>query len=612
MGMCFSKKDAPAPAAAGAGANSNAASAPSASNAAPKAAANKAAAAAPAAPATDAKKNHHHHRETKHKEPKPVKLKKQVLKDAKTNLGSDYEVGKELGKGAFGVVTLVTSKSTGQRFACKSLAKVKMVSKQEVDDVVKEVDILRRLKGHQNIVELVEIYEDNKKVDLVMELCSGGELFDRIISKGNYSERSASDLIRVMLEVIDFMHKKGLVHRDLKPENFLLDGPGDDATLKATDFGLSAYLNADEWSTDQVGTPVYVAPEVLLGKYNQKCDIWSLGVILYILLCGRPPFYGKTDHDELRATLEGKYDMTREPWNRISGEAKEVVRTMMTMDIAKRPDAAALLQHPWVKKDGVAPDTPLDDLVKKGLKQFSAMNKLKKRALQVMGTNLSEAELAELKAMFHAVDTDQSGTISVDELRQAMKKAGSKLTDDEIAEMLDTYDVDGDGTIDYSEFVTAMTNINKLNTVENIQKAFMQFDKDGDGTITVDEVMIALQDCNVDIEKAKEIVKEADKNGDGQIDYEEFYAMMIQQDETVKAAEGARRKKLPTAAVLRAEPIPPAESNEPIAAPPAPSAPAPPPVSAAPPPSAPPPPPAPQAPSGGAAPPPPPPPPPPK
>eukprot|EP00184_Porphyridium_aerugineum_P008633 CAMPEP_0184692570 /NCGR_PEP_ID=MMETSP0313-20130426/994_1 /TAXON_ID=2792 /ORGANISM="Porphyridium aerugineum, Strain SAG 1380-2" /LENGTH=522 /DNA_ID=CAMNT_0027150409 /DNA_START=284 /DNA_END=1852 /DNA_ORIENTATION=- len=481
------------------------------------------------------------------------KTKQQVLTGAKPNLLTDYSQGKQLGKGAFGVVTLVTKKTDGKQFACKSLPKTRMTTTKEIEDVRKEVKILEIVKGHPNIVTIEDTYENSDEVSLIMELCSGGELFDRIISKGHYSEKDAAHTIRTMLEIIAYMHDKGLIHRDLKPENFLLDGPGDNATLKATDFGLSAFVKATDWATDQVGTPVYVAPEVLLGRYNQKCDIWSLGVILYILLCGRPPFYGKTDHDELRATLEGKYDLKKDPWPRISKEAKDAVQKMMTMDIEQRPTAKELLQHPWIKKDGVASDSPLDDLVKQGLKQFSAMNKLKKRAFQVMGTNLKKEELDELKKMFEAVDTDGSGNISIAELRTAMKKAGSKFTDQEVEEMLQTYDVDGDGTIDYSEFVSAMTNINKLNTVENIQKAFHQFDKDGDGTITAEEVLHALRDCHIDIEKAKEIVKSADKNNDGQIDYEEFYAMMVEHDETVRDADNMRKKKLPTAAELRAE-----------------------------------------------------------
>ncbi|KAA8498277.1 Calcium-dependent protein kinase 2 [Porphyridium purpureum] len=481
------------------------------------------------------------------------KLKKPVLESAKLDLLADYDQGRVLGKGAFGVVTLVTKKGSGETFACKSLSKVKMVTKEDVEDVRKEVRILNIVKGHPNMVTLIDQYEDNHKVDLIMELCSGGELFDRIIQRGHYSEKDAAALMRVMLDVIAYMNKKNLIHRDLKPENFLLDGPGDDAKLKATDFGLSAELKEGEFATLQVGTPVYVAPEVLMGKYNEKCDVWSLGVILYILLCGRPPFYGKTEHDELRATLEGKYDMTRDPWPRISKEAKELVSAMLTMDINKRPRAEELLSHPWVKEGGVAPDTPLDDAVKKGLKQFSAMNKLKKRALQVMGQNLSPEELAELRKMFHAVDTDGSGSISVTELATALRKAGSNLTDSDMDDMLKAYDVDGDGTIDYSEFVTAMTNINKINTVENIEKAFAKFDKDGDGTITAEEVMEALKDCHIDLEKAKEIVKEADKNNDGMIDYEEFYEMMVKKDENVRQGDAAKKKRLPTAQDLRAE-----------------------------------------------------------
>eukprot|EP00180_Rhodochaete_pulchella_P004117 Plantae.Rhodophyta-Rhodochaete_pulchella.ctg7587.p1 GENE.Plantae.Rhodophyta-Rhodochaete_pulchella.ctg7587~~Plantae.Rhodophyta-Rhodochaete_pulchella.ctg7587.p1 ORF type:complete len:444 (-),score=105.02 Plantae.Rhodophyta-Rhodochaete_pulchella.ctg7587:490-1632(-) len=359
-----------------------------------------------------------------------------------------------------------------------------------------------------------------------MELCSGGELFDRIVQKGQFTEKDAADTLRTMLEILEHCHKKNVIHRDLKPENYLLDGPEPDAKLKLTDFGLSAKLKNGEEATDVVGTPVYIAPEVLRGKYTHKADIWSCGCILYILLSGKLPFYGSNEREELKSTLQGKYDVSSAPWPSISKEAKEVVSLMLSMDVSKRPDAAKLLEHPWVRKDGVAPPTPLANSVLDGMKKLQNMNKLKKRALQVMASNLAQEDLKEMEAMFKAIDTDNSGTITVAEMRSALQKGGKKLPESEIQDLLSAYDVDGDGVIDYSEFLAATNNMNKLCTMENVELAFKKFDIDGDGEITPEEVLEALKDCGVSMENVKEIIREADKDGDGKIQYHEFVAMM--------------------------------------------------------------------------------------
>jgi len=449
-----------------------------------------------------------------------------IFPDAKKAVETDFEVGSVLGQGAFGVVRLVTSKKDGAKHACKTLSKARMLTERDIADTKNEVDILHHVKGHGNIVSIVEVYEDDNDVHVIMELCSGGELFDRIVSKGHYSEKDAAEALRTMLKILDHCHKNNIVHRDLKPENYLLDGPGEDATLKLTDFGLSAKLNPDEHATDVVGTPVYIAPEVLRGKYTHKADIWSCGCILYILLSGKLPFFGANEREELRATLAGKYDLSSPPWDKISAEAKDVVTLMLTMDVSARPDAATLLNHPWVREDGVAPSTPLGDSVVAGMKNFQQMNKLKKRALQVMATNMAPEDIKEMEKMFKEIDTDGSGTITIAELKEALKRSGKKLPEAEVEEMLSVYDVDGDGVIDYSEFVAATNNWNKLYTMENLDMAFKKFDLDGDGEITPDEVLEALKDCGVSMENVMDIIREADADGDGKIQYHEFVEMM--------------------------------------------------------------------------------------
>lgn len=152
-----------------------------------------------------------------------------------------YNIGKELGRGQFGVTHLCTLKSTGEQFACKTIAKRKLVNKEDIEDVRREVQIMHHLTGQPNIVELKGAFEDKQSVHLVMELCAGGELFDRIIAKGHYTERAAASLLRTIVEIVHTCHSMGVIHRDLKPENFLLLNKDENAPLKATDFGLSVF-----------------------------------------------------------------------------------------------------------------------------------------------------------------------------------------------------------------------------------------------------------------------------------------------------------------------------------------------------------------------------------
>ncbi|KAJ6764038.1 SERINE/THREONINE-PROTEIN KINASE [Salix purpurea] len=214
---------------------------------------------------------------------------------------------------------------------------------------------MHHLSGQPNVVQIKDTYEDPMFVHLVMELCEGGELFDRIVEKG----------------------------QDLKPENFLFDKPGDDAKLKTTDFGLSVFYKPGQYFYDVVGSPYYVAPEVLLKYYGPQADVWSAGVILYILLSGVPPFWAETESGIFRQILQGQLDLESDPWPNISESAKDLIRKMLERDPRQRITAHEVLCNPWIVDDRVAPDKPLDSAVLSRLKQFSAMNKLKKMALRM-------------------------------------------------------------------------------------------------------------------------------------------------------------------------------------------------------------------------------------
>ncbi|KAI5433345.1 Calcium-dependent protein kinase 17, variant 2 [Lathyrus oleraceus] len=399
-----------------------------------------------------------------------------VLGRPMEDVKSTYSIGKELGRGQFGVTYLCTHKTSGKQYACKTIAKRKLVNKEDIEDVKREVQIMHHLTGQANIVELIGAFEDKQSVHLVMELCAGGELFDRIIAKGHYTERAAASLLRTIVQIVHTCHSMGVIHRDLKPENFLLLSKDETSPLQATDFGLSVFYKQGEVFKDIVGSAYYIAPEVLKRKYGPEVDIWSVGVMLYILLCGVPPFWA---------------------------------------------------DHPWIKEDGEAPDTPLDNAVLNRLKQFRAMNQFKKVALKVIASCLSEEEIMGLKQMFKGMDTDNSGTITIEELKQGLAKQGTRLSEQEVKQLMEAADADGNGIIDYDEFITATMHMNRMNREEHVYTAFQYFDKDNSGYITIEELEQALHEYNMhDGRDIKEIISEVDADNDGRINYDEFAAMM--------------------------------------------------------------------------------------
>ncbi|KAK7376680.1 hypothetical protein VNO80_02094 [Phaseolus coccineus] len=438
-----------------------------------------------------------------------------------------YTLERELGRGQFGITRLCIEKTTGRKYACKSLSKRRLTKTKQIDDVKREILILQHLSGQPNIVEFKGAYEDLQNVHLVMELCLGGELFDRITAKGSYSESEAASIFRQIVNVVHACHFMGVMHRDLKPENFLLANKDPKAPLKAIDFGLSVFIEEDKVYRELVGSAYYVAPEVLKKCYGKEIDVWSAGIILYILLSGVPPFWAETEKGIFDSILEGKLDLENAPWPSISAAAKDLIRKMLTRDPKKRITAAEALEHPWMKEGGEASDKPIDNAVLSRMKQFRAMNKMKKLALKVIAENLSEEEIKGLKQMFNNMDTDRSGTITYEELKSGLTKLGSKLNEYEIKQLMEAADVDKNGTIDYQEFITATINRHKLEKEENLYKAFRYFDKDNSGYITREELRQALTEYQMGDEATiDEVIDDVDTDNDGRINYQEFVAMM--------------------------------------------------------------------------------------
>jgi calcium/calmodulin-dependent protein kinase I len=259
-----------------------------------------------------------------------------------------YELGKELGRGGFSVVREGTDRKSGEKVAIKFIEK-KFVDQEELKLLEREIDIMKKV-NHRNVLRLFEIYETDQHLSLVMELVNGGELFYKIVDKGSYSEKDARDIVLQLAEGVDYLHKQGVAHRDLKPENLLCSENSDGVVIKIADFGLSKAFGGGSVLETSCGTPDYAAPEVLRmeGAYDKSVDLWSIGVITYVLLCGFPPFYGKTQAQLFEKILNADYDFPDPEWTHISDEAKDFIRHLLVLDIDKRYTTQDCLKHPWL------------------------------------------------------------------------------------------------------------------------------------------------------------------------------------------------------------------------------------------------------------------------
>lgn len=265
-----------------------------------------------------------------------------------------YKVHKtQLGKGAFSTVRLGENRETHEQVAIKIIEKKNITTENAIKNLNREIQILTRVE-HPNIVVLKDLYDTGDRFLFVMELVTGGELFDRIIEKGSYSEDDARILVKQILQGVAYLHSQGIAHRDLKPENLLLKTKDSDFDVKIADFGLSSFVDSQKMMT-ACGTPAYVAPEVLSsggGGYDKEVDMWSIGVITYILLCGFAPFHGDTVKELLRVVVRGQFSFPSPYWDPISPQAKDFISKLLAKTPAERLTASQALQHVWLKTSG--------------------------------------------------------------------------------------------------------------------------------------------------------------------------------------------------------------------------------------------------------------------
>ncbi|CAL9099301.1 unnamed protein product [Musa textilis] len=409
---------------------------------------------------------------------------------------SKFELGEEVGRGHFGYTCTAKVKKgdmKGQQVAVKVIPKAKMTTAIAIEDVRREVRILSSLTGHKNLVQFYDAYEDEDNVYIMMELCKGGELLERILSRGGkYSEEDAKAVIVQILSVVSFCHLQGVVHRDLKPENFLFTSEDEKCTLKAIDFGLSDFVKPDERLNDIVGSAYYVAPEVLHRSYGAEADMWSIGVIAYILLCGSRPFWARTESGIFRAVLKAEPSFDESPWPSLSSQAKDFVKKLLNKDYRKRMTAAQALCHPWLRNPEEV-KIPLDIIVYKLVKAYICSSSLRKSALRALAKTLTVNQLYYLREQFSLLGPNKSGFISQQNLKTALlKNSTDTMKDSKVLEFVNMVSSLQYRKIDFEEFASAAISVHQMEALDTWEQHARQgyefFEKDGNRPIMIEEL----------------------------------------------------------------------------------------------------------------------------
>ncbi|CAD8109993.1 unnamed protein product [Paramecium primaurelia] len=456
-----------------------------------------------------------------------IYIKKQWFIKSREGKVEDYYIldNKELSSGSFGKVYQAKPKLLKN----DPMRAVKVIPKRLIenkDRFLQEVEILRNL-DHPNIIKLYETFEDVRNIYLVMELCTGGELFDQIVTHGQLSEKDAQQVFIQIMRAISYCHSKGIAHRDLKPENFIYydDKPG--SLLKVIDFGLSRVFRQSGQQEKQMmksrtGSVYYISPEVLDGQYDELCDVWSAGVILYILLTGIPPFNGNSDGEIVKQIKAGKFNLNLSELQVVSESAKDLIQKMICKH-SQRLNSQQVLQHEWLQNLNQN-DSKLS-LNFDSLKQFTQQSKLKKIVLAQIASQVSLNEIGELSKLFQTLDKDGNGQLSFEEFKNGFKEKKNDLL-----QYFEAIDTDSSGSIDYNEFIAAMMERTFYLKQDKLLQAFQTFDLDNDGKITALELKKVLGDNDyynkIDSKFWESLVKDGDFDEDGKIDYLEFVEMM--------------------------------------------------------------------------------------
>ena len=467
-----------------------------------------------------------------------------------------YEVQKKIGEGAYGKIYKVKNKQSGDIRAMKQITKTKITDMGKFQTEIKILSML----DHPNIVRLFEVIEDDKYYNLLEELCTGGELLTRA-QNNELKEKDIARIFNQIMSGVAYIHGMGIAHRDLKLENILFSSENPKSPIKIIDFGFSVFMDKnnekskedkkdkDNENTDpkkfgfkrlksKVGTLYYISPEIIKGNYDEKCDIWACGVILYILLAGYPPFSGNTDKEVYNLITNLKYDFDKERWKNISKYAKELIKNMLT-PAKNRFSAKQVLASKWFEiklKDNI--DENINNILDyRRINKYKNYNKLKKAILTFIASRLSCEESSKLREIFLNMDEDKNGYISFEDFRKYVINEYDIddliENEEELKKGFEGVDIDHNNQIDYTEFLAANLDEKIFLKNEKLKEAFRIFDINDNGVIKRDDIIrvLKLEKLENKNELADKIIEENDYDKDGKINFLDFVKIMKNNEE---------------------------------------------------------------------------------
>jgi len=461
---------------------------------------------------------------------------------APKRLEDDYDVQEQvLGSGYSGEVRLATrrseSPSSQKRFAVKAF-KLSAVAEDKRAQLESEVAVFLCM-DHPHVTRLFDVYDSDDHLHLVMECMEGGELFDRVIELKTFSESNAADAVWQMLLALNYIHSHGIVHRDLKLENFLYESK-ESNHLKLIDFGFSKVWDPNIKMHMSCGTLSYVAPEVLSKSYTSQCDLWSLGVVAFILLVGYMPFSG-SEEKQTKDIQEGQFKMKPDRWALVSPEAREFVTSLLQVNPEKRLTAQTALEHVWIEKR-LSSQKPVevDRSIMEALRSFGRNSKFRRCCMEMMAWSLSNEERAKVRQYFISMDKDQNGTITLNELKDALVDK-FQVPDDEALQIFDAMDSNSDEEIHYSDFLAAMVSTRIKMHDSLLATTFKRFDQNNTGYITKENLQNILGESAEDVDAflaEVDVMKDGQK--DGRISYQQFVSYLRGDPQTHHADKTVR------------------------------------------------------------------------
>eukprot|EP01016_Furgasonia_blochmanni_P007864 TRINITY_DN13157_c0_g1_i1.p1 TRINITY_DN13157_c0_g1~~TRINITY_DN13157_c0_g1_i1.p1 ORF type:complete len:501 (+),score=92.62 TRINITY_DN13157_c0_g1_i1:154-1656(+) len=428
-----------------------------------------------------------------------------------------------IGKGTYGKVRMGRRPADPEKkYAVKTISKDRI--KNHSNFIDRELESLRSV-DHPNIVKFYEIYEDNKYYHIVMEHCSGGDLLDLLYKHHHLNETFARRIMHKIFGAVNYLHTNKICHRDIKPDNFLFTSHKPDAEIKLIDFGLSRQFGevSGKSMRSKVGTPQYVAPEIFNGRYDEKCDMWSLGVLLFVVLSGYVPFEGESDVELMKNIRHGVFFFDDMVWDNISNDAKDLITKLLVVNPKRRISAAEAMEHPWFTNPREQNVLVLNPKLLLNMISYQDTPRIRSEAMKLMVNLLTEKEMKGVRDVFQKIDKDHLGHVTRSQFEQALGESGLVEACEVVASVMKALKIEEGGVISYTKFLCAAFDPGMLGE-DKLWAIFKYWDTNNEGAITVDGLKEALlrEGRKLTDEEVKQMIEEVDGNQDGKLDIDDL------------------------------------------------------------------------------------------